>query len=147
MPIEDGRLAGASRDDPDVTPLARCRYDFALAVDDAVLAARGLVGAGARGRTNGGLPDGLALGRRAAGWWAVHEVAGDMAAVDHAWNTLFKRWLPAAGLALRPAPCEELYRRTPAVLGWERFDLWCAVPIVAPASAPSGAAARAIPPS
>jgi len=41
----------------------------------------------------------------------------DMAGVDQAWNTLFKSWLAAAGLALRDAPCEELYRRTPAQLG------------------------------
>lgn len=133
LPVEGGRLAGASRDDPDVTPLARCRYDFVLAVDDAALAERGLVGPRRAGRANGGFPDGLALGRRAAGWWALHAVAGDLPAVDRAWNVLFKAWLPASGLALRDAPAEERYHRTPAVLGWERFDLECAVPVHAPA--------------
>jgi hypothetical protein len=33
LPVGEGRLSGASRDDPEVTPLSHCRYRFALEVD------------------------------------------------------------------------------------------------------------------
>lgn len=112
LPLGGGRLAGASRDDPEVTPLSRCRYDFMLEIPEAVKPAKG-----------------LSLVLRPAGRWAVHAVEGDMAAVDRAWNILFKSWLPAAGLDLRGAPAEEVYRRIPAEIGWERFDLLCCVPV------------------
>ena len=112
LPTDGGRLAGASRDDPDLTPLSRCRYDFTLEIEPGVRP-----------------PTGLSLGERAEGWWAVHAVDGDMAAVDRAWTILFKSWLPAQGLPLRDAPAEEVYRRTPAEIGSERFDLLCCVPV------------------
>jgi AraC family transcriptional regulator len=121
FPVDGGRLSGASQDDPDITPLARCRYDFALDVDTDV-------------RAPG---QGMAIERRPAGWWAVHAVDGDLAAVDRAWNTLFKGWLPAAGLDLREVPAEEVYLRTPAEIGWERFDVLCCIPIEPPDRTPS----------
>ena len=115
LPIDGGRLAGASRDDPDVTPLSRCRYDFTLEVPMATV-----------------VPSGLFMAERKAGWWAVHSLDGDMALVDRAWNLLFKSWLPSSGLDLRDNPAEEVYLRTPAEIGWERFDLLCCVPVHRP---------------
>jgi AraC-like DNA-binding protein/DNA gyrase inhibitor GyrI len=115
LPTGEGRLAGASRDDPEITPLSRCRYEFTLEIPDGVRP-----------------PAGLAAGEREAGWWAAHACEGDLAAADRAWNLLFKSWLPAQGLDLRDAPAEEVYCRTPAELGWERFDLLCCVPVVKP---------------
>lgn len=112
LPIGGGKLAGASRDDPDVTPLSRCRYDFTLEIP-AVISP----------------PSGLFVAERAPGWWAVHALDGDMSAVDRAWNLLFKSWLPASGLDLRNVPAEEVYRQTPAEIGWDRFDLLCCVPV------------------
>ena len=112
LPIGGGKLAGASRDDPDVTPLSRYRYDFTLEIP-AVISP----------------PSGLFVADRAAGWWAVHALDGDMSKVDRAWNLLFKSWLPASGLDLRNVPTEEVYRRTPAEIGWGRFDLLCCVPV------------------
>lgn len=107
-----GRLAGASPDDPELTPLARCRYDFALEVP-----------AGTKP------PAGLFASPRPAGRWAQTHVAGDMAAVDRAWNLLWKSWLPASRCDLRGAPAEEIYHRTPEEIGWERFDLTLAIPL------------------
>jgi len=112
MPIDGGRLAGASRDDPDITPLSRCRYDFMLEVPSAVPP-----------------PPGLFASKREAGWWAVHALDGEMSVVDRVWNVFFKSWLPASGLSLREEPAEEVYRKTPAEIGWERFDLLCCVPV------------------
>lgn len=112
LPTDGGRLAGGSRDDPDITPLSRCRYDFTLDVEFTLKP-----------------PPGLFVTRREAGWWAVHALDGDMSVVDRAWNMFFKSWLPASGLDLRNAPAEEIYRQTPAQNGWERFDLLCCVPV------------------
>lgn len=107
-----GRLAGASQDDPELTPLERCRYDFTLEVPPGTPA-----------------PAGLHAARREAGRWATTRVTGDLAAVDRAWALLFKSWLPASGLDLRPAPAEEIYHRTPEEIGWERFELTLALPL------------------
>ena len=67
--------------------------------------------------------------RRPAGRWAMTRVMGDFAAVDRAWNLLYKSWLPASRLDLRAAPAEEVYHQTPAEIGWERFDVTLALPI------------------
>ncbi len=113
LPMGGGRLAGASRDDPEITPLSKCRYDFTLEVEEGVKP-----------------PPGVHLEVRPEGRWAVHAVEGDMADVDRAWNLLFKSWLPANGLELRDEAAEEVYRQSPAEIGWERFDLLCCVPII-----------------
>lgn len=107
-----GRLAGASRDDPELVPLSRCRYDFCLDVPEVTP-----------------VPKGLQPARREEGRWAVTHVAGDFAAVDRAWNLLFKSWLPASGHNLRAAPAEEVYHQTPNEIGWERFDVTLAIPV------------------
>lgn len=106
------RLVGASRDDPELVPLSRCRYDFCLEVSESTAA-----------------PKGLQLARRDKGRWAVTRVEGDFAAVDRAWNLLFKSWLPGSGLNLRAAPAEEIYHRTPDEIGWDRFDITLAIPL------------------
>jgi AraC family transcriptional regulator len=107
-----GRLSGASQDDPELVPLSRCRYDFNLEVPEGTRA-----------------PKGLFQAHRAAGSWATVRVTGDLQAVDRAWNLLFKSWLPGAGVNLRDAPAEEIYHRTPDEIGWERFDLTLAIPL------------------
>ena len=107
-----GRLSGASQDDPETTPLSHCRYDFSLEVPAGTKA-----------------PQGLDAARRDRGRWALARVAGDLQAVDRAWNLLFKSWLPASGLNLREAPAEEIYHQTPNEIGWDRFDLTLALPL------------------
>ena len=56
-------------------------------------------------------------------------MTGDLDAVDHAWNMLFKSWLPPSGCELRDAPAEEIYHATPETIGWDWFDLTLALPI------------------
>lgn len=107
-----GRLTGASQDDPELVPLSRCRYDFCLE-------------APAQTPT----PKGLSAARRDAGLWAMTHVQGDFAAVDRAWNLMFKSWLPASGRNLRAAAAEEIYQQTPNEIGWERFDITLAIPV------------------
>lgn len=110
-----GKLSGASRDDPEVVPLSRCRYDFTLEVPAGTKA----------------LP-GLHTARRDGGRWAMVRVTGDLQAVDRAWNLLFKSWLPVSGLNLREASAEEIYHQTPNEIGWDRFDLTLALPLEDP---------------
>jgi AraC family transcriptional regulator len=109
-----GRLCGASQDDPELMPLSRCRYDFALEAPAGTKA-----------------PAGLFAAHRDAGQWAMTHVSGDLHAVDRAWNLLFKQWLPASGQNLRDAPAEEIYRKTPAQIGWDLFDVTLALPVEA----------------
>lgn len=45
-----GRLAGASRDDPELVPLSRCRYDFVLEVHEGTAAPKGFKPARREGR-------------------------------------------------------------------------------------------------
>jgi AraC family transcriptional regulator len=105
-------LSGSSQDDPELVPLSRCRYDFALEV---------------LARTP--VPKTLLPRHRPEGRWATTRVEGGLDAVDRAWNLLFKSWLPRSGYNLRDAPAEEIYRETPETIGWERFDLTLAIPL------------------
>lgn len=107
-----GKIAGASRDDPDLTPLSRCRYDFLIELPDGVEP-----------------PTHFSVTERKAGLWAVAPVAGNLDVVDRAWSMLFKSWLPASGLDLRDEPAEEVYLKLPEDIGWTEFDLLCCVPV------------------
>lgn len=110
-----GKISGASRDDPDLTPLSRCRYDFLIELPD------GLVP-----------PTHFSIAERRAGLWAIAPVAGGLDVVDRAWSMLFKSWLPASGLDLRDEPAEEVYLKLPEDIGWTEFDLLCCVPVAHP---------------
>lgn len=108
----NGRVAGASRDDPDLTPLSRCRYDFVIELPEGVVP-----------------PSRFSIADRDRGLWAIVKAAGGMDVVDRVWSQLFKSWLPASGLDLRDAPVEEVYLRLPEEIGWDKFDLLCCVPV------------------
>ena len=53
--------------------------------------------------------------------------------VAFAWGAwaLFRCWLPSSRYQPANLPGMEIYRRQPAELGWETFDIDCAVPVVA----------------
>jgi AraC family transcriptional regulator len=117
LDVQSGKISGASQDDPDLTPLSRCRYDFQIELSDQI-----------------SLPSQFSIRHREAGLWAVLPVTGRLENVDRAWSMLFKSWLPASGLDLRDAPAEEVYLRLPEDIGWEQFDLLCCVPVSQPRS-------------
>jgi DNA gyrase inhibitor GyrI len=56
---------------------------------------------------------------------------GDIEQEDKAIQYLFRYWLPRSRYQPANLPGMEIYRRQPAELGWETFDIDCAVPIVA----------------
>lgn len=112
LDVSGGKISGASRDDPDLTPLSRCRYDFLIELPEGMAP-----------------PSYISVAERKVGLWAVAAAAGNMEAVDRAWSMLFRSWLPASGLDLRDEPVEEVYLKLPEDIGWATFDLLCCVPV------------------
>ena len=106
-------LYGISQDDPDTTPLELCRYDLCLSIpkdwhisDPAV--------------SDGLLPTCML---------AAIRVRGDIWLVDKAWQFLYRYWLPHSPFQPDNLPAMEIYRTQPLELGWEQYDIECAVPI------------------
>jgi AraC family transcriptional regulator len=110
--VPGAELIGMSQDDPNVTPRQKYRYDFAL-----VLPARF---APSREVSSAAIP---------AGRFAAIRCRGDIHKLDRAWNYLFRTWLPASGHEPTRRPAMEVYRRNPAEIGWETFDIDCMVPV------------------
>lgn len=107
-------LYGMSQDDPEVTPLHLCRFDWCLSVRQD-WRAEGEIGV---------------LDFPACRVAAVR-CLGDLKQEDKAIQYLFRYWLPRSRYQPANLPAMEIYRRQPAELGWEIYDLDCAVPIVA----------------
>lgn len=110
--VPGAQLIGMSADDPEVTPLAKCRYDMCITVD------RPIQPQGEIGCTQ--VPGGL---------YAIHHCKGDISAFDRAWSYFFKVWLPASGYAPGHQPALEVFHSRPEEVGWEYFDIDCCVPV------------------
>jgi AraC family transcriptional regulator len=106
-------LIGMSQDDPDITPLELCRYDWCLDAPDDW---------GADGEVSVRIFP-------ACNVVSIHCV-GDIYRVDRAWQYLYRYWLPRSRHQPDNLPAMELYRRQPCELGWEQYDLECVGPIV-----------------
>lgn len=106
-------LIGMSQDDPEVTPLELCHYDLCLT------APATWAGGGA-----------VAVRDFPACRLATLHCAGDIFRVDRAWQYLYRHWLPRSRYLPANLPALELFRRQPAEIGWEWYDLECAVPVV-----------------
>lgn len=105
-------LFGMSQDDPEVTPLRLCRFDWVLSVPPGVKA------------------DGdVALKTMPECRIASIHVQGDVMQEYLALQYLYLSWLPRSRYQPANRPTMEIYRRQPAELGWETYDLDCAVPI------------------
>lgn len=107
-------LYGMSQDNPDVTPLHLCRFDWCLKVP-AAWQAEGEVSVV-------DFPE-----CRVA---SIH-CAGDLMQEDRALQFLFRYWLPHSRYQPANLPGMEIYRRWPSELGWQTFDMDCAIPVVA----------------
>lgn len=106
------KVIGMSGDDPDVTPLAKCRYDLCVTVDAPI-------------RPSGEIGAGIILGGR----YAVHHCQGDIHAFVRAWTHFFMVWFPQSGHRPASRPAMEIYHSNPEEVGWEYFDIDCCVPI------------------
>lgn len=107
-------LYGMSQDDPELTPLPLCRFDWCLAVP-ADWPAAGLV----------------SMLDFPACQVAAVRVVGDLAQEIRALQFLFRYWLPRSRYQPANLPGMEIYRQLPSVAGWASFDLDCAIPVVA----------------
>ena len=112
--LESTTLYGMSQDDPYVTPLRLCRYDWCLSVPASWQA---------EGEVN--------IVTFPACQVATIRCLGDIRQEDKAIQYLFRYWLPRSRYQPANLPGMEIYRRQPAELGWETYDIDCAVPIVA----------------
>lgn len=106
-------LYGMSQDDPEITPLRLCRFDWCLSVPD---------GFEADGEVD-------LLDFPACDVASVH-CFGGLEQEDKALQYLFRYWLPNSRYQPANLPAMEIYRRLPSELGWESYDMDCAIPIV-----------------
>ena len=112
--LEKTTLYGMSQDNPDVTPLRLCRFDWCLTVP-ADWQAEGDV----------------SIQNFPACRVATIRCLGDLTQTDRAIHYLFRYWLPHSRYQPANLPGMEIYRRQPIELGWGTFDIDCAVPFVA----------------
>jgi AraC family transcriptional regulator len=112
--LENTILYGMSQDDPDVTPLRFCRFDWCLMVPDDWQA-----------------EGDVSVQTFPACQAAVIRCLGDIMQEYKALQYLFRYWLPRSRYEPANLPGMEIYRRQPIELGWETFDIDCAVPVVA----------------
>jgi AraC family transcriptional regulator len=109
----DAMVIGMSPDDPEITPLEKCRYDLCVTLKDAVR------------------PEGeIGITTIPSADHAVHHCEGDIHAFDQAWNYFFKVWLPSSGYQPAQQPAMEIYRALPEEIGWETFNIDCCVPVI-----------------
>jgi AraC family transcriptional regulator len=111
--LKNTTLYGRSQDDPDITPLRLCRFDWCLTVP-AHWQAEGEV----------------SMETFPACRVAAVRCLGDISQEDKAFQYLFRYWLPRSRYQPANLPAMEIYRRLPADLGWATYDMDCAVPIV-----------------
>jgi AraC family transcriptional regulator len=109
--VADNKWYGYQWEDPDITPLERCRYDIAVEVDD--VRAQGEIGRFA-------LP---------AMQVAEIELAGDVALELRALDWLFTTWLPRSGRVPADQPCFEAFKGRPFAHGYEYFELAAQLPL------------------
>lgn len=112
--LAQSTLYGMSQDDPIMTPLHLCRFDWCLRVPDHWQAAGE-----------------IAMVDFPACQVATIRCQGDIAQEDRVLQYLFRYWLPRSRYQPANLPAMEIYRRQPAELGWETYDIDCALPVVA----------------
>lgn len=110
--VPGAQVIGMSPDDPEVTPLAKCRYDLCITLNCPIK------------------PEGeIGFVRLPAAQYAVHHCRGDITAFEQAWNYFFKVWFPNSGYVPAHRPAMEIFLSLPEEVGWEYFDIECCVPI------------------
>ncbi|HSL46995.1 MAG TPA: AraC family transcriptional regulator [Anaerolineales bacterium] len=111
--LEKATLYGMSQDDPEVTPLRLCRFDWCLTVP---------VDWQAEGE--------VSMQSFPACRVAMIRCVGGFEQEVRALQYLFRYWLPRSRYQPANLPGMEIYRRQPIELGWETFDIDCAIPVV-----------------
>jgi AraC-type DNA-binding domain-containing proteins len=111
--LDDISLYGMSQDNPDVTQLKLCRFDWCIKVP-----------AGWKGDGDVNVCD--FPGCRVAAIRCVGGFSQENKVIQY----LFRYWLPRSRYQPANLPGMEIYRRQPAEMGWDEYDIDCAVPVV-----------------
>jgi AraC family transcriptional regulator len=110
--VPNAQLIGMSRDDPEVTPMKKYRFDWCLKLPPGVT------------------PDGeVSSGVIPANRFGLIHFQGDIHKETRAWQYLFLSWLPASGYQPTHDPAMEVYRSHPLETGWTEFDMECLLPV------------------
>lgn len=110
--LKNTTLYGMSQDDPEITPLKLCRFDWCLTVP-----------ADWQGDSGIGIQTFPAC--LVATICCLSNVSQEVNALQY----LFRYWLPRSRYQPANLPGMEIYRRQPIDLGWEAFDIDCAIPV------------------
>jgi DNA gyrase inhibitor GyrI len=112
--VPAAQLIGMSRDDPEITPMKKYRFDWCL-----VLA-------------SGAIPDEeVSAAVISANRFAMLHCRGDIHKVDRVCQYLFHSWLPRSGYQPTHDPAMEVFRAHPLENGWASFDIDCCLPVKA----------------
>lgn len=104
---------GMSIDNPEVTPVSKYRYDFALTIY--------------QDYTSNGI---IEFGEIPACDYATIHCIGVLEDVAKAWDFLYKNWLPNSNYIPLHYPSIEEFVKGPEEIGWERFNIKCRIPII-----------------
>lgn len=111
--LAEMKLYGMSQDDPDITPTEHCRFDWCVAIPD-----------------DWHVPEHISERQLPACTVAAIHTCGELQIFDHAIQYLWRYWLPHSKYQPDNLPAMEIYRQLPIHLGWDTYDMWCAVPVV-----------------
>ena len=111
--LADGQWLGYMWEDPEVVPLADCRYDVAVTVGDAEIR---------RDEMSTHVFPPMRV--------AEVEVRGGLELEQRALDWLFRTWLPASGYVPADQPCFEAWFGRPFAHGMHHFELAAHLPIV-----------------
>jgi len=110
---EGALFLGCSHDDPDLTPLERCTFEWAA----------GPV-------KSGEVPEGISVAQLPEQSVVRIRLQGTLEQEDQIWQYLYRVWLPQSAYEPAHAPAMELYCEPPHTTQWQTYDLWCALPVV-----------------
>ncbi|MEM9954923.1 MAG: AraC family transcriptional regulator [Chloroflexota bacterium] len=111
--LSQSTLLGMSQDDPDIVPMSLCRYDVCLTVPN-----------------HWTTQDEISIRSFPACTIATIHCDGNIDLIDRAIQYLYRYWLPNSPYLPANLPGIEIYRKQPYEIGWDVYDLECAIPIV-----------------
>ena len=111
--LDEISVYGMSQDNPDVTPLPLCRFDWCVKVP-----------AEQKGGGDVDVTDFPACRI------ATIRCVGGFEHENKVIQYLFRYWLPRSRYQPANLPGMEIYRRQPLEMGWEEYDIDCAVPVI-----------------
>lgn len=113
LSAENAQLLGMQQEDPEVTPLEKCRYDLAIALPPGAPEP----------------PADFSLRRLPARHFALIRCQGELPVIERAIHYLFKSWLPRSSWQPAHAPAMEWFHRWPRDPTETSYDLSVCVPL------------------